>query len=395
MKKLVAVLLCLALLPALICNAEEISGRRTLLDNIVVTIGEEDFDTGLSAVLEQAATADGELFSFHLDYQGEHLLPFQAKRSPDGLSVMLGDSNVYCFAPEWFAWLTGQDTSTAAKLLGSKAQSLPELAFGFAEFLDAQPADEFLLDAPLLTDWLAAEFEVDKDAQSAVSNLHLPEITIVRETTQYSISVSGEMPMRFSLTHDDRLISLKNSDTDFRIGLQVYRDGNIQASFLTSESYINRTDKNLLIKYSHTPNADGSAKFSMTLDYDDTWMYYDWGRTLLYAEGNISPEGNLDGKIRISDDGQLLNLFVPAAIQLHLSADNAGIENRMTGKPVQILYDYRNPNQALNLLGYSAMDLMDDIEKLISDPQIQKIAAAHNALFFETYGEEYSAAFPD
>lgn len=384
MKKLISLLICLALLPAL-CLAEEtatLPGRRIVADDITISIGEESFAPGMSALIEHAASAECEYLSFCVENAGSQLLPIQARLDRNGTSVMLDDSAVYCFAPELLAALTGGDASAAAELLGAQAKSLPELAFGFAEFLDAQPADEFLLDMPLLIDWLATELEVDEGALSAISNLQLPEITIRRETAKYSISAGGETPMLFSLTRDDRLVSLKNSDTDFRIGAQVYRDGNIQMSFLTGEAYINRTDKNLLVKYSYAPTDDG-AKFSMTLDYDDTWMYYDWGRTFLYADGTTRADGTTNANIRFTSDPGLL-FTIPVGAQFTLHSVPADVADRMAGKPVQIIRDYND--DAMNRFTLAAMALMGDAEKLISDPEIQKIFDARDALYFEYYG---------
>lgn len=242
---------------------------------------------------------------------------------------------------------------------------------------------------PLLIDWLAAELAMDEGALNALADAQLPEIRAVRDTTKYTLSVGGEMPMNLYLTHDQRMVSLKCTDMDFGAGMQIYRDGNVQASLQTYPAYVNATDENLVFKLQYEPAEDGSAEFTMSIDYDDTWSYSNWGRLFVYFDCLIGADGARSAQVKFTDQSQLLGVPVGAQLSLHSTA--ADVVDRMSGKDVQIIQNYTD--ESMNLLVFAAMGLMGDVEKLASDPVISEIVEAYGALFMEYYGVELFDTF--
>lgn len=386
MKRLLALLMCLALLSAAaLAEVNTLPCTRITADSIVITVGEQSFEPDLTAVVDAANAADGELLTFHLSHGGNTLLPIQAKRNENGIAVMLDDSQVYLLSPE----LLDESSDISGNLgmfLGANIKSLPELGFGVIDFLDAQPEDEFLLDMPLLTEWLAADPGVDPSTPDVLADIQLPEIRVKRETAKYTLTVDGEKPLLLYLTHDERMVSLKCSDAFFSAGMQVYTDGGVQAAVQTSAIYSRATDESLMLKLQYTPADDGSAKLSITMEYDDAWIYSNWGRIFLSVNGTSGTDRTGEYKIQFSDDNHLLG--VPLGARCTLRIEYANVTDCIKGKSVQTVG--KDIDDSMMNLTFALMGMLGDVEKLTTDPTIAGIFEAVSALQMEYYG----ATFP-
>lgn len=387
MKKFLSILLCLLLLPVAWAEPAAQPGQRLVAEDITLSIGEETFAPELTVLLDALACTDGSLLSFCIDRAGEALLPVQMKDTADGFFVVLGDSQVYRFGPDWFE---GEDFSSGAIeiLLINHLADMPELFFSFADFLDSRTDDEFLLDAPLLTQWLLSEPLVNNEDALLMEEQTLPEIRVKRETGRYTLSVAGEMPINLYLTRTDMAVSLKCSDSDYSAGVQAFSDGSIQLSVHTSTLYARSTDINLVIKMRLTPQDEEKYDFSFTLDYDDACIYSDWGKLYIHLSAVLDDEFIHSAQLRLTDDNHLLG--IPAGLQLNLHTEDSSVTDRISGKEARTV---SVTGDGIDLLTFAAMGMMSDVEKLLADPTIESILDAYNTLFLEYYGEEFYDSF--
>ena len=95
MKHLFSILLCLVLLASTFAFAETTENtvsKLCTIDDIVVTIDNEEFALPVVGKIAAAYSDDSIFFDFGLDYEADTLFPIQAKFASDGISLCIGNS---------------------------------------------------------------------------------------------------------------------------------------------------------------------------------------------------------------------------------------------------------------------------------------------------------------
>ena len=283
MRKLLAILLCLALtvLPGF-AEGTAIPGFRVTFDQFSVTIGEESFSPDMKICLDEAYDEQSQYAGFFLELGGSRLLPVQAKVGEEGLSVKLGNSSVYCFAPE----MAGLETVPAPE---GELPDYVDIAYDFVEYLDGFEETEFELQPLEILAWLEGELHLEEgDLRQVIRGFDFPLMTAKRDSLGYTLAVGDSEPMYFTLRTSDQWVSLSAEG----LKLIVRADRGIQASLTVGYRYEEYATESETTTFRYEPKTDGSADYSF--DYKSHTFFEEEIYSELSGDVHLNVTGGCD-----------------------------------------------------------------------------------------------------
>jgi len=384
MKKLLAILLCIALMLPGVAEEAGIDGVRLTIDGISVTIGEETFAPDLSVCLDEAATDEGALGSFFVMLNGNKLLPAQVKLLAEGLAVKLGNSSVYCFAPE----MLGVEGMEEFAQTDAAIPSAADIAYGFVEYLDTFEEDSFELEPLELLAWLEGMLELDAGSlRQLIEIVELPYVTADRDDMLgYTIAVGNGEPMYITLRVSEQMVTASSAG----LKLVVSADGGIQGNLTNGYEYSDYSYSDITT-LQYQPNADGSSTYSFKSNFQEEYrdeMYSALsGGTRLLVSGGSDAQGVHNVKITYIEEYEGID---DIRADLHLSIAPAQVSDGIAGE-TPVMIESEEDSSASSIL-FAAMGLFSDVERLMNDASVAGIINAYNAqcdAYNEIYWQEY------
>lgn len=382
-KRLLAIMLCIAL--AMLPGAAEeadLSGLRLTFDQITVTVGEETFAPELSICLDEAYTEQGWFGSFFVGLGSDKLLPVQAKMVEEGMAVRLGNSSVYCFAPEMLGLEEMVET-------GEEIPTASEVAFGFVEYLDSFEEDSFELEPLELLAWLEGALYLEAGSlRQCTSDDMLPTITAERDShLGYGMGRRG-----YTIAVDDMYFTLRPSEQ--RVTLSFYgssliigADDSIQCSITDGVNYEGYMNQSISLTFKYLPQEDGSSTYSFMLKIHEYYQEETYRAlscdTQISVIGSSDAAGMHDAKVTFIED---YDGITDLSASMHVSIAPAQVEDGIAGQtPIMIESE---TDSGMNSITFAAMGLFSDIERLLNDASVSGMVEAYNA-----QSEEYNEIF--
>lgn len=388
MKKLFAMILCLMLMATGL--AETVPGARLSANNITVTVGEETFSPDMTVNIDGIAGEDGAFAGFFLTVGEDKLLPVQAKLDASGVSVKLGSSQVYCFTPNWFAELSGEDSASEvlALLLTPSMIDVRQLAYGFEAFLGEQPEENFALEQAQVLSWLEGATGMQEGTLSAiVEGPVLPTLNVTRTEAGYSIDWADSEAVLTVEREAEGLVYTLSGEEEI-LGVRFWNGGGIEASYTYHTKSDYGYENSAICLYDFAPNESG-AEYSMSMRIDDLYdepdYWADNSVTEFSMDGTVDADGVHSAHVTYSE---VCEMGPDIGADFHVTLAPAQVEDNITGQNVTTVDDYTD--DSLDYLAFAVMGLMGDVEKLMSSAEIAGIMETYSALDEAAY-EEWQA----